>query len=175
MHQPGIRAISSSNRVSSPYFRNSLMTFPHLSLKDTQSRQLCMQNFIISPDGRILRWTCTTCQQDNFFVANSSLYPERVKWRCEGCKSTAVVYRPDKWIEQSMFEYIAIHREGQRAKWARTKKSSNETKVEDSVAWNHVDIGSALLAEGPDLPCGRHGVDEELDPVSADCTFYFHL
>ena len=82
-----------------------------------------MENFIISADGRILRWTCILCQHDNFFVANSLLYPDEVKWRCEGCHSTAVVYRPDRWIQESMSSYMGIHREGQRAKWQPSRKT----------------------------------------------------
>gem|GEM_PF-1073025 len=78
-----------------------------------------MENFVISPDGRILRWTCTACQRDNIFIANSSLYPERVKWRCSGCHAIVVVYRPDKWVDKAMSEYLKIHREGQQAKWPK--------------------------------------------------------
>ncbi len=57
-----------------------------------------------------------SCQHDNIFVANFPLYPEKVKWRCGGCCTTVVAYRPDKWIEEAMSGYMSVHREGRRAK-----------------------------------------------------------
>jgi hypothetical protein len=134
-----------------------------------------MQNFVISPDGKILRWTCTSCQHDNFFVANSLLYPDRVKWRCGGCQITAVVYRPDKWIEKAMSEYMSIHKEGQRAKWQKPNNSLTETKSEKSISRNHIDIRATLLAERPDLTSPRHVVNEESNNATTSRTLNVHV
>jgi len=134
-----------------------------------------MQNFVISPDGRILRWTCTSCQQDNFFVANSFLYPDRVKWRCGGCRSTAVVYRPDKWIEEAMSEYMNIHRDGQRTKWRQQNEDLTETNPKDSLPRNHIDVCPAFLTERPNLTSARHIVNEESDSATASRTLDSHV
>jgi hypothetical protein len=119
-----------------------------------------MQSFVISPDGRIIRWTCISCQHDNFFVTKSLLYPDRVKWRCGGCQITAVVYRPDKWIEEAMSEYVSIHREGQRARWHQPSVDNTESDLKDSIPGNHIDVGATFLAEGPNFTSGRHVVNE---------------
>jgi hypothetical protein len=145
----------------------------HLFLKDTQFRQLPMQNFVISPDGRILRWTCTLCQQDNLFAANSFLYLERVKWRCEGCRTTAVVYRPDEWIKEAMSECMEIQREGQRAKWHSSNGGLTDTNPTDSINRNDIDICASLLAERRNLTSRRDVVHEK--PNQAARTFNLHV
>jgi hypothetical protein len=134
-----------------------------------------MQNFVISPDGRILRWTCTSCQHDNFFVANSLLYPDRVKWRCGGCRSTAIVYRPDKWIEEAMSEYTKIHRDGQRSKWRQPNVDPTDPNPKDSPSRNHIDVCAAFLTERPNLTSGRHIVNEESDNATASRTLDAHV
>jgi hypothetical protein len=85
-----------------------------------------METFVISPDGRVLRWTCMSCQHDNIFVTNFPLYPEKVKWRCAGCCITVTVYRPDGWIEAAMSGYMSQHRDGRRAKWEKQVLTEND-------------------------------------------------
>jgi hypothetical protein len=152
----------------------SLHSF-HLFLKDTQFQFLPMQSFVISPDGRTLRWTCTSCQHDNFFATNSLIYPERVKWRCDGCKTTAIVYRPDKWIEEAMLQYMSIHRDGQRAKWPRSDDKQSDGGSERSVPGNHINVCSTALAEGPDFTCRGHVVDEKPDHATTGSAFDVHF
>ena len=126
-----------------------------------------MENFVISRDGRILRWTCTACQHDNFFVTRFALYPDKVKWRCEECRVVAVVYRPDKWIEKAMSIYLHVHREGQRTKWHALKGS-------DSGSGNDINVSATFFAERPDLAGGGHIIDENLNFGTAGRTFNPH-
>jgi hypothetical protein len=59
-------------------------------------------------------------------VSNFPLYPDKVKWRCGGCGSNVVVYRPDKWVEEAMFEYMSVHSEGRMVKWGTGKNRNSE-------------------------------------------------
>lgn len=89
-------------------------------------------------------WTCTSCQHDNLIVSNFPLYPDKVKCRCGGCGSNVVVYRPDKCVEEAMFECMSVHSEGRKAKWG-TGKNRN------SIVGNNIYVGAAFRAERPDV------------------------
>jgi hypothetical protein len=80
-----------------------------------------------------MRWTCTSCQHDNLIVSNFPLYPDKVKWRCGGSDSNVVVYRPDKLVEEAMFEYMSVHSEGRKAKWGMGKNHDRDSENNQSL------------------------------------------
>jgi len=97
-------------------FSSVLITLSNSSLKLLSFSALVMENYVISPDERFLRWTCTVCQFDNLFTLRFAVFPDKVKWRCSKCGIVEVVYEPQAWIREAMSIYIAIHQETEKRK-----------------------------------------------------------
>lgn len=74
-----------------------------------------------------------------------------------------------------MSEYMSIHRDGQRAKWHKSNDILTDTKSENSISGNHIDICATSLTEGPNLTSGGHVVNEESDSSTASRTLDVHI
>ncbi len=92
------------------------------SLYIRSQNEFQVESYIISSDGRAIRWTCFSCQADNVIEFRFPLFPRLVKWRCRVCGNEELVYRPDAWSKEAMRIYVAVHEEGEGAK-ATTKWS----------------------------------------------------
>lgn len=115
-----------------------------------------------------------SCQHDNFFVSNFQLYPDRVNWRCRECPTNAVVYRPDKWIEEAMSGYMSIHREGQHKmeNVGQLRKKSDDPQL--SVDGSYINVAPAFLAKRPHFASRRYTVDEKFNFTPACGAFNAH-